>query len=165
MIEGAVKDKQTATAKGVIYRNPLHGSEIKEVTNLITANGMTAELFRSDWNLIRENVEHIIHVVMRPGAISAWHMHEKRNDCIFVMETTIRIVLYDGRRDSPTYEKVSVILSSRMRPATVTIPAGVWHGFENLEQSSSGFLNFATRMYDYQNPDEWRLPPDTTEIP
>ena len=92
-------------------------------------------------------------------------MHEQRTDYIFVTEGTVRIVLFDGRRDSPTYEQVNVINSARMRPTVVTIPNGVWHGLANLEQSASGFLIYSNHAYNYEDPDEWRLPQDTTEIP
>ena len=165
MIKGAVKSGKTSTSDGTILQDLLHGVEIRDIKNLITSNGTTTELFRTDWGLLPDNVDHIIHVVFRPNAVSAWHMHEHRTDYIFVTEGTIRIALYDGRGNSPSHNKVNVINSSRMRPVIVKIPNGVWHGFENLEQTHSSFINYANRAYSYEEPDEWRLPSDTLEIP
>jgi dTDP-4-dehydrorhamnose 3,5-epimerase len=92
-------------------------------------------------------------------------LHTSRSDCIFVIDGTVRLVMYDDRNKSPTYNRVCVLNLSRMRPAIVTIPAGVWHGFKNLENTKSSMLNYANSAYQYENPDEWRLPWDTTEIP
>ncbi|GJL60843.1 MAG: spore coat polysaccharide biosynthesis protein SpsL [Nitrospirales bacterium] len=165
MIEGAVKGFQKATSQGVILQDLIHGVEVKETRNLITSNGITTELFRSDWNLISDVVDHIIHVSFRPNAVSAWHMHENRTDYISVIDGSIRIVVYDGRPNSPTAEKVSIIHSSNMHPTVVTLPPGVWHGFENLDQKVTSIINYANKAYDYKNPDEWRLPWDTEKIP
>jgi len=165
MTERGIKSKQTATAEGIIRRDVIHGSELRETSNLITANGMTTELFRPEWKIIDTNIDHVIHVVLNPGAISAWHMHASRIDCIFVTEGTARLVMWDPRRDSPTYDTVSVIHLSRMQPAVATIPNGVWHGFKNIGPGCVSFVNYASVAYNYQDPDEWTLPPDTDEIP
>ena len=164
MIKGAVTAKP-ATEETSLQHDLISGVGVPELKNLITTNGMTTEVFRPEWNLLRENLDHIIHVVLRPNAISAWHMHELRTDLIFVTEGVVRIVLYDDRRDSPTYKKMNVINAARMRPTAVTIPNGVWHGLQNLEQSCSSFLNCSNHAYNYEDPDEWRLPSNTTEIP
>jgi dTDP-4-dehydrorhamnose 3,5-epimerase len=165
MISGAVKDRQRSTATGSIVEGLPHDARILETRNRVTANGITSEVFRSEWSLMARAVDHIIHVELRPNAVSAWHMHEARSDCIFVLEGTIRLVMYDARDGSPTCNRLCVLNLSRMQPAIVTIPAGVWHGFKNLESAGSSMLNFADSAYRYDNPDEWRLPWDTAEIP
>src|SRR5690606_19465403 len=137
----------------------------REHRNLITKNGVTTEIHRMDWGVVSQSVEHIIFVELRPNAVSAWHMHERRTDYIFVLTGTIRIVLFDGRRDSTTYGALEILHSSRMRPTLLTIPPGVWHGFKNPDSENSGFLNFSDQAYNYSDPDEWRLPMDTENIP
>jgi dTDP-4-dehydrorhamnose 3,5-epimerase len=51
------------------------------------------------------------------------------------------------------------------RPSFLVIPAGVWHGLQNLGSSDALLLNFPTNAYDYEHPDHYRLPWDTAEIP
>jgi dTDP-4-dehydrorhamnose 3,5-epimerase len=41
----------------------------------------------------------------------------------------------------------------------------VWHGLKTLGATPSLILNLVDRAYSYENPDHWRLPPDTPEIP
>ncbi len=45
------------------------------------------------------------------------------------------------------------------------VPPGVWHGLQNLGPSDALILNYPTDPYDYENPDHYRLPWDSSEIP
>jgi dTDP-4-dehydrorhamnose 3,5-epimerase len=47
----------------------------------------------------------------------------------------------------------------------VIVPAGVWHGLRNLRATPATVLNVVDRAYVYDDPDHWRLPPETAEIP
>jgi len=165
MLKDAKKDQQTATADGKLVRTLLQGVAQKEVTNIITRNGVTTELFRPEWPVGPEKIGHMIHVILRAGAVSAWHMHERQMDTFFVTEGTVKLVLFDDRADSATRGEVNVFHLSRLRPTIVTIPPGIWHGLQNLENTESSFINYFDRPYDYANPDEWRLPSDTDNIP
>ena len=40
----------------------------------------------------------------------------------------IRIVLYDARRDSETYEMLNEFKLGTVRPAMVIVPPKIWHG-------------------------------------
>jgi dTDP-4-dehydrorhamnose 3,5-epimerase len=45
------------------------------------------------------------------------------------------------------------------------IPPGVWHGLQNLGSGDALMLNLPTAAYVYEDPDHYRLPFDTEEIP
>jgi len=141
------------------------GTELRDVRNIITGNGITTELFRQDWGVVDAEVVQIIHVSLRPGALSAWHKHERQTDHIFVVGGHLRTALYDGREDSPTYQMVNVHHQSRERPFLLILPPGVWHGLQVLGNETASFVNFFDHQYRYDDPDEWRLPSDTDEIP
>jgi dTDP-4-dehydrorhamnose 3,5-epimerase len=51
------------------------------------------------------------------------------------------------------------------RPAFLVVPTGVWHGLQNIGTTDALMLNFPTLPYDYADPDHWRLPFDSPEIP
>lgn len=165
MAERMIKDAQSVTAEGKVLQDLPHGVELREMPNIITRNGITTEVVRSEWDVGRPPINQIIYVTLRPRAISAWHCHHLQTDRIFVTEGTVRLVLFDDRDDSPTKGKLSVLHLSRMRPTLVLIPPFVWHGLQNLENGNSGFINFFDHAYCHENPDEWRLPFDSAEIP
>ena len=165
MLKDAKKDQQTITADGKLTRTFLQGVAQKEILNIITGNGVTTEIYRPEWTAGPDQVRHIIHAILRANAISAWHVHEYQTDTIFVTNGSIKLVLFDDRPDSTTRGKINVFHLSRMRPTLVTIPPGIWHGLQNIENSESSFINYFDRPYVYTDPDEWRLPFDTDKIP
>ena len=165
MLKGAVKDKQTVTAAGQSTKALIDGVYRTELRNIVTRNGITTELYRPEWPGGPDQVRHAIHVILRPRAISAWHVHEEQLDSICVTDGTVRLVLFDGREGSATCGELNEFVLNRMRPAVVTIPPGVWHGLQNVDNSESGFFNYFSHAYKYDDPDEWRLPADTDQIP
>lgn len=162
---GATKDEHHITEDWTPLREGIAGVKLHEIPNLITQNGVMTEIFRAGWGVVDGPIEQMIYVALRPGALSAWHMHLLKTDHLMVIEGTVKTVLFDGREDSPTHRQIEVFHLSPMRPTLVVIPPGVWHGLHNVEARSSGFVNFFDRAYDPTDPDDWRLDPECEEIP
>ena len=148
-----------------VRRDLIDGVQVREVRNVVTNNGVTTEVFRRDWGIVDYDIPQIIHVALRGSALSAWHMHRKKTDHILTVGGHLKVVLYDDRPDSPTHGQVDVFTTSPMRPQLLVVPPSIWHGVQNLSSETSTFVNYFDREYDYEDPDDWRLPPDTTEIP
>ena len=146
-------------------RRLIDGVQVREVRNVVTHNGVTTELFRRDWGIVDYEIPQIIHVALRGNAVSAWHMHRRKTDHLFVVGGHLKVVLYDDRGGSPTHGQLDVFNLSPMRPQLLVVPPSVWHGVQNLSTDVSAFVNFFDREYDYDDPDDWRLKPDTDEIP
>ena len=47
----------------------------------------------------------------------------------------------------------------------LVIPRGVWHAERNIGAADVAVVNFPTIPYDHTNPDKYRLPLDTDELP
>jgi dTDP-4-dehydrorhamnose 3,5-epimerase len=161
----ARKDAAHIDRDWVIDRQLIDGVRCREVRNVVTANGITTELFRPDWEIADGAIQQAIHVALRGGAVSAWHQHRTRWDFLFVVAGHLRLVLHDPRPDSPTFDQIDVLHLSPMRPTLTSVPPHVWHGVQNLSTGTTCFVNFFDRPYEYEDPDEWRLPPDAAEIP
>ena len=161
----ARKDAAHIDRDWVIDRRLIEGVIVREVRNIVTANSHTTEIYRPDWGIVDGEVQQVIHVGLRGGAISAWHQHRERWDYVFVVGGHLRVVLYDPREGSPTRGQVDIFHLSPARPQLLAVPPEVWHGVQNLSGDVSSFVNLFNRPYDYDDPDEWRLPPDTEEIP
>lgn len=146
-------------------RRLIEGVAVREVRNVVTGNSVTTELLRPGWLPEGVAMQQAIAVTLLPGAVSAWHQHRGRWDFVFVVAGHLRVVLHDPRAESPTHGQVDVLHLSPARPGLVSIPPWVWHGVQNLAGAPAVFVNFFDRPYDYDDPDEWRLPADTEEIP
>ena len=160
-----IKDQQSVEPGGRIRLRLPQGAAIRETPNIVTGNGVTTELFRPEWLDPPLPVRHMIHVRLHAWALSAWHRHELQHDHVFVTGGFVRLVMFDAREASPTHRLVTELKLSAWRPTLVRVPPGVWHGLQNMAGEEASFINYFDLAYDYSNPDEWRLPADTDEIP
>ncbi len=165
MLTGAIKDTQSVDENWRPNAPLIDGLEIREVKNIVTGNGITTELFRAEWPEFQKPVRHILYVTFRPGVISAWHCHEHHLDALFVVQGSIKAAVFDDREGSPTRGMVNKFHLSRARPTLMVLPPLVWHGFQNMEQTESSFVGYFDQPYDYENPDEWRVPAEHPHIP
>ena len=143
----------------------IDGVRIREVRHVHKGRGLLTEIFRADWKLDDGVVEQVFQVSLGPGEVSAWHVHQRTRDRIFVNGGAVRIVLYDARTASPTHGQINEFRFGEHRPALLVVPPGVWHGVENLRREPSTVLNAVDRAYSYGDPDHWRLPLDSPRIP
>lgn len=165
MIERATRDSQSVTAGWDVLQDLIEGITVKEVRHVAKENGYVTEVFRADWHLDDSPVDQVFQVSLFPGAVSAWHAHMQTTDRLFVNRGMVKVVLYDARAESPTRGSVNVFRFGELRPALLVVPAGVWHGVQNLGGKEASVLNAVDRAYSYTDPDHWRLPSDTPEIP
>lgn len=166
LMDGATKDAQSITATWNPHAMALiAGVRLHEVKHVLKGNGHLTEIYRKDWQLDDLPVEQVFEVVMTPGGISAWHAHEHTTDRLFVTRGAMRIVLYDGREDSPTFGLVNEFKLGELRPALVVVPPKVWHGVQNMGDAPCSLLNLVDQAYCYEDPDHWRVPHDTPAIP
>jgi len=167
LLDGAVKDRQTVTARWTPSALRLiDGVSVHEVLNVPKSHGYLTEIFRTDWlRGMNVTVDQIFQVVLEPGAISAWHAHERVTDRLFVTRGLIRVVLFDNREDSPTRGLVNELRFGTVRPALIVVPPRVWHGIQNIASTESSVLNIVDSAYAYDDPDHWRVPQDAPQIP
>jgi dTDP-4-dehydrorhamnose 3,5-epimerase len=79
-------------------------------------------------------------------------------------------VLYDNRADSPSCGEVQELILDappcrRAEPILVKIPPLVLHGFTALDCEEARIINVPTLPYRYTNPDEFRSPWNSPDIP
>jgi len=77
----------------------------------------------------------------------------------------IKVGLYDAREDSPTHGEVQEVFLGEQSMVLLKIPIGVMHGYKTIGVEPSLLLNLPTMVYNPAQPDEYRLPYDTDQIP
>ncbi len=165
-LPGMTQDRQSVTRDWqAVDQSPIDGVTVVETKNVPLSRGHLTEIYRADWRLDPTAVAQVFQTTLEPGAVSAWHAHAQTTDRLFVSQGQIFIVLYDARRDSPTYGQLNRFIFGMVRPALVVVPAGVWHGVQNSPSGVGMLLNLVDRAYDYEQPDHYRLPFDSPEIP
>ncbi len=126
--------------------------------------GRLGEIMRADdpWF---EKFGQVYFTTTYPGVVKAWHYHKKQTDHFYVAKGTVKIVLYDRRKDSPTYESVNEVYLGEHCPGVLRIPPGVEHGWMCVSETEAYIINIVSEMYDYSEPDEFRTDPHDNDIP
>ncbi len=143
----------------------IEGVCFKSIANVRGDQSRLTEVWRRDWQLDDLPVDQVFQGVLEPGAVSAWHAHATTTDRLFCASGRLKVVLYDGRDDSSTFGNVIELRLGDERPMLVVVPPRVWHGVRCLSAYPSLMLNLVDKAYDYDDPDHWRLPADSIEIP
>src|SRR6185369_6206728 len=128
-------------------------------------HGVITEIFRPEWDPTGLPVVQVYQSRLFPGTLGAWSCHGRTTDRLFVNQGHVKIVLYDARDGSATRGVVMEVHAGDVRPSLVVVPPGVWHGQQNLGHAGALILNCPSEAYDYRDPDHYRLPYDTKEIP
>ena len=98
-----------------------------------------------------------------PGAIKAWHLHKEMTLNYSVISGMIKLVLYDGRDNSPTKGELQELFIGQENYLLVKIPPYVWNGFKGVGAEMAILANCATIPHD---PDEIiRMSPFDPSIP
>jgi dTDP-4-dehydrorhamnose 3,5-epimerase len=158
------KDWQTVDADGRELRG-VEGVEVVRLAPHADSRGSLTPFLSLSEPFWRELVVHAYAIMVRPGTIKGWGMHRRQADRYFIPPIRLRVVLYDGREDSPTLGNYQEIWFSDETAGLVRIPAGVWHADQNWGDTDATFMNFPTRAYDPEDPDKFRLDPHGSEIP
>jgi dTDP-4-dehydrorhamnose 3,5-epimerase len=165
-LPGSQHDPQSVTAEGDSTQKLIAGVEMREIKAVVVDNGSLIEVWRNDWNVKPSpTVDQIFQRLLAPGAVSAWHVHRFATDRLFVSAGAAKVVLFDARKKSQTFGTLNVFRYGPARPGVLVVPPGVWHGVQSLAGETSLILNFPDRAYSYSNPDHWRLPADSPQIP
>lgn len=159
------RDAQTVLAGGRRAAPPrIVGARVIELGNVITRSGFMTEIFRTDWG-IDISVRQVHWAQLNPGAVTDWHKHDRQTDHLVGVEGNIKLALWDDRADSASKGVAEVFRIGIVRPVMVVVPPGVWHGLRNESGACAGYINVTDMLYDYGNPDNWRLTPGSKEAP
>jgi dTDP-4-dehydrorhamnose 3,5-epimerase len=160
------RDTQTVSSGGASTRPPsIAGVHVHQLGNVMTRSGWLTEVFRTDWPGVGTPVHQVTWAHMNPGAVTDWHAHSKQTDRIVGVSGNIKLALWDGRDVSPTKGATQIVRIGAARPVMVIVPPEVWHGLRNESGSAAGYINIVDQLYDYEDPDNWRLAARASEIP
>lgn len=142
----------------------IEGVVIKQLKVIPDERGHLMEMMRSDDDVFDVFGQAYV-TTTYPGVVKAWHLHRLQDDNVVCVRGMIKLALYDGREGSKTSGEVAEIFLGEHRPVLVHIPKEVYHGWKCVSEDEAYIVNMPTVLYNYEDPDEHRLPWDTDEIP
>ncbi|MHB9035114.1 MAG: dTDP-4-dehydrorhamnose 3,5-epimerase family protein [Armatimonadota bacterium] len=142
----------------------IEGIIVKQLKRHADERGYLMEMLREDWPEFGGFVQTYISMNY-PGVIRAWHYHKKQDDYWVVPKGMVKAVVYDARKDSPTYGEVNEFFMGDDNPILLKIPVGTLHGYKTVGVEPSLLVNFPTVLYNREEPDEYREPYDSPDVP
>lgn len=134
----------------------------KDLTRHTDERGFFEELIRVSDSFFAEGFAQLSHSSMFPGVIKAWHLHKTQVDWWFVSSGTLKVVLFDLRKQSKTYRQLNeFIIGDFGEQVILKIPPGVAHGCKVL---GSGAELFYITSKTYDPDEEIRLVHDDPQI-
>jgi dTDP-4-dehydrorhamnose 3,5-epimerase len=142
----------------------IEGVKVRKLRLIPDERGYLMEMLRSDWEEY-DKFGQVYITAVYPGVVKGWHYHQIQTDHFICVHGMAKVVLYDGREGSPTHGEVNEFFMGDQNPMLLKIPPGVMHGFKGISQEMALIVNVPTELYNYEQPDEYRLPAHTDQIP
>jgi dTDP-4-dehydrorhamnose 3,5-epimerase len=142
----------------------IKGVKTKQLKMFPDERGRLMEILRNDDDIFVKFGQ-VYMTSAYPGVAKAWHFHKKQTDYFAVVHGMMKIVLYDSREKSPTKGEINEFFMGVHNQMILVIPPLVYHGFKCISEHEAIVINCPTIPYNRKNPDEFRLPADTPEIP
>jgi len=138
--------------------------EVKQLKVIKDERGWLMEILRCDDSIFKKFGQ-VYLTVCRSGYIKGWHYHKKQADFFAVVKGNAKLVLFDNRKKSPTFKEINEFFLGEKNPILIKIPPLVLHGFTTTENEPCFVINCPNLPYNYKNPDEFRMPFNSKEIP
>jgi len=140
----------------------IRGVSVRPLRQIVDERGKVMHMLRRDAPWFDKFGE-IYFSVVNPGVVKGWHLHKKMTLNYAVVSGQIKLVLYDVRPKSPTRGRLQEISTGQDHYALVTVPPGVWNGFQGISSFPAIVANCATVAHD---PAEIvRIDPSSKDIP
>lgn len=159
------QDRPTVDDEGRLLSTGIEGVELIRLgPRHVDHRGSLMEVVDTRHPFWSEPIVYAYHITVAPGRIKGWGMHKLQADRYYVAYGSLRVVLFDGRVGSPSYERFAQFYFTDETPSMLKIPPGVWHADQNLGDTDVVIINYPTRIYDKRNPDKYRIPVESDLI-
>ena len=126
----------------------IQGVVVRELRKYFDKRGWLVELFRRD-ELDEEFLPAMTYVsATTPGITRGPHEHWDQADFFcFIGPSNFKLRLWDNRKESETFGCRTTLIVGQDNPASVLIPAGVVHGYQNIGAVDGIVINCPNRLY------------------
>ena len=156
-----VKDKTMVNPTSYVEttnKTPLiDGVRTKTLRLIPDERGWLMEILRSDDPDYFQKFGQVYVSATYPGVVKAWHYHKHQIDNFACVSGMVKLVLVDTREGSPTKGAINEFFLGTQNPTLVQVPNLVYHGWKCISTEVSTVVNVPTELYQYDDPDEYRL--------
>lgn len=142
----------------------IEGVRVKNLKVIPDERGKLMEILRCDDQIFLQFGQ-VYMTTAKLGVVKAWHWHKKQTDSFSCVYGKIKLVLFDARESSPTFNEINEFILNLDAPKLVQIPPMVYHGFKAEGDVEAIVINIPTFPYNHLAPDEYRFDAYKNNIP
>ena len=142
----------------------IEGVRTKRLKVIADERGFLMEMLRDDDEFFQKFGQVYLSVVY-PGVVKGWHYHRRQTDHFVIVKGMAKVVLYDTREGSKTKAEINEFFMGEQNPILLVIPPLVLHGMKGIGTEAAYLINTPTEHYIYDDPDEFRVPHDSPDVP
>mgnify|MGYP003977911853 CR=1 FL=1 len=136
----------------VINKLRTHGDE----------RGFFREVIRSTDVFFSAGFGQLSHSLVYSGVVKAWHAHKTQSQWTYAATGSLKVVLYDMRKYSSTYQNImEFLVGDNIEFSVYLFPPGVAHGYKCIN-GPANVIYVTSGQYDLK--DEVRISHDDPEI-
>jgi len=124
----------------------IEGVKITNLKKITDERGSVLHMIRKDSKIFKSFGE-IYFSVSFPSVVKAWHIHKEMTLNYACIAGSIKLVLYDNRKNSKTKNEIQEIILSPVNYFLVTVPPLIWNGFMNISEENSILANCSSVPY------------------
>ena len=126
----------------------IKGVVVKDIKKYVDERGWLAELYRSD-ELEESILPQMSYISLTmPGIARGPHEHKYQTDYFcFIGPSDFKIILWDNRKDSPTYLNKTVLFLGENKPSALIVPPGIVHAYKNVGGKNGLVINAANKLF------------------
>ena len=109
----------------------IEGVIIEPLKQLVDERGKVMHMLRADSPLFTQFGE-IYFSAVNTGIVKAWKRHLRMTQHFAVPVGTFKLVFYDDRKNSKSYENIEELEIGEKNYCIVKIPPLVWYGFKGV---------------------------------
>jgi dTDP-4-dehydrorhamnose 3,5-epimerase len=118
----------------------IHGVEIIPLKKIEDERGAVMHMLRSDQANFKGFGE-IYFSLTNPGIVKGWKLHKKITQSMCVPEGTIKIVIYDSRKESPSFGCIQTIVLGQENYSLLQLPPNIWYAFKAISVTHAIIAN------------------------
>ncbi len=125
----------------------IEGIVITKLKQIEDERGKIMHMMRQDSKVFKTFGE-IYFSTVKPNFIKAWHLHKKATLNYVCVKGKVKLVLYDERDNSKTFDQYQELILTPSDYYMVTIPPLIWNGFKGIDEQESIIANCMTIAHD-----------------
>ena len=160
-LDELLQKRSDVDASGKWRSQDIEGLTFRPARPVPHADGHVTEVARASWDILERPIVQVHTTTTLPGRVRAWGLHQLGSDRLFVVDGLVKVAVFDGRRESPTFGNVAEFLLSEKNPGLIVIAPNLYHGWKNIGSTIATIINMPDRMYNHDQPDALDLPWDS----